>query len=129
MIPNPNGKATDILIPFDKIGHEEDIALVQRMDLRHLVDTKSNAYAFTHKVRLEIVTNGSTKFLQLSDVTENEQLAARGRQTPLVSKNLESPGPEPIETNTQLVKVSLQRLLISFIHKKCELMTVFLHRL
>ena len=67
IIPNQDG-LFEILVPFDRIGHEEELILQQNIDLRHLADFRGPSLSFTNKIKIQITTNGFTKFLTITDV-------------------------------------------------------------
>ena len=48
MIPTSDKRFTDILIPFDKIGHQEDIELLQAIDMTNLLGVKGQMPSFVH---------------------------------------------------------------------------------
>ena len=63
-------KLTELLVPFDKIGHTEEVSLVLEVDVSHLVDIKGPVYGFSCRVKLEIGTNGFTKYLKVTEIDE-----------------------------------------------------------
>ena len=72
VIPTLERKCTDILIPFDKIGHQEKIELLQEIDLTKMLGIKGSMPSISHKVNIAVVTNGYTKLLQLTDCQETD---------------------------------------------------------
>lgn len=70
VIPNQNKRYTDILIPFDKIGHTEEVSLIQEVDMTNMLGIKGTMPSFLYKLKLSVVTNGFTKFLEINDVIE-----------------------------------------------------------
>jgi hypothetical protein len=82
VIPNSKKKFTEILIPFDKIGHTEQINLTQEIDMTKLLGIKGVMPSLVHKLKVSVATNGFTKFLKLTDVEESQTPERQPLQDP-----------------------------------------------
>jgi len=83
------GRVTDILVPFDKIGHTEELCLLQEVDLSDQIGSRGGMPGFVHKIRVSVVTNGVTKFLKIEDAEERKALDQKPFESEGRSKMLE----------------------------------------
>lgn len=65
---NSKDKITDLLIKFDSIGFSEDLELVQHIDMTKMLGVRGTMPSLTHSINISITTNGTTKFLKISDL-------------------------------------------------------------
>lgn len=133
VIPNQNKRYTDILIPFDKIGHTEEVSLIQEVDMTSILGIKGTMPSFLYKLKLSVVTNGFTKFLEINDVFEQNDpspLGSDGREKNASSTcNVINSSDNQIEARMRMVDLSVQNIVFSIIHKRSELMTIFVNKL
>lgn len=89
--------------------------------------------SFIHKLNVSVVTNGYTKFLKITDVDENKPKGReRSREgdssTSLMNYSLAN-NDHVLEVKMKIIDLSISQVIFSFIHKKCELMTIFISKL
>ena len=70
----------------------------------------------THTLNISVATNGYTKFLKITDVEETT--TPEGNTSGQIS-----------EQKMKIFELSVSQIFFSFIHKKCELMTIFISKL
>jgi hypothetical protein len=100
-------KLTDLLIPFDKIGHSEKLFLA--------LPDKPNTMG---KIQIQITTNGFTKTLQICDYKEETEPI---HEQTKINKQLNS--------QTQMIELFFSKITFSIIHNKSELITIFISKL
>jgi len=113
VIPSERNKFVEILVPFDKIGHEETIHLIQTVDMSRILGLKGQTPSVLHKVKLNVSISGTTKTLRLEDAKDPVQELTIQKDEP----------------NIQMWEISLQSITASLIHKKQELATIFASKL
>ena len=86
---------------------------------------------FDMRVKLELTTDGYTKILTVSDYVESspEQFGRIKLGVDGTMPEALVPAPNPIESDIKLLKLFFNSLNLSFIHKKSELMTCFVHKI
>ena len=89
-----------------------------------LIGVKGPAPTQIHKIQISIDTNGFTKFLKISDVLEEEHEQAETR-----ADKLESSVAPVQEIRIKMVDLQICELTLSLIHRKSELLTLFVSKL
>jgi len=129
VIPNQNKRYTDILIPFDKIGHTEEVSLVHEVDMTNYLGTKGTMPSFLYKLKISVVTNGFTKFLEITDVADQTKEQMQDMDASNNTFNVINSADSQIEAKMKMVDLSIQNIVLSVIHKRSELMTIFVNKL
>ena len=92
------------------------------------VDTHTYAYA---KVKVSIITNGFSKILKIQDYVDDEHEVVPHFQSPHDLHKYLNPAfqyrNQALQTST--VSLSVNQMCMSFIHKKRELLTVFISKI
>jgi hypothetical protein len=80
--------------------------------MTHILGEKGPKPSYIHKVKVTVTTNGLTKFLKVEDELEDKIV----------------PVPVSLVGQSSMLEVSINQICLSFIHQKCELISVFLSK-
>jgi hypothetical protein len=117
----------DIVVPLDKIGLHEDIALVQVPEHGMQKELQSFTSGTFAKVRITITTNGFSKILKIQDYLDDQHEVVPYFHSRHDLHKYLNPALQALRMST--VDVLLDQVCLSFIHKKRELLTVFISKI
>jgi hypothetical protein len=116
----------DMVVPLDKIGLCEDISLVQ-VPGNGMTELQSFTSGIFAKVRITITTNGFSKILKIQDYQEDQPEVVPELNSRHDWHRYLNPALEGLHMST--VEVLLDEVCLSFIHKKRELLTIFISKI
>ena len=117
----------DMVVPLDKIGLREEISLVQVPEHGMTRELQSFTSGIFAKVRVTITTNGFSKILKIEDYQDYQVEVLPHFHSRHDLHRYLNPALQALRMST--VDVLLDQVCLSFIHKKRELLTIFISKI